>query len=65
MSENINEIIFKTETLINLRNDTVEPSKLYKGVTAHSKDGSVITGTAEVTVSGTTLVVPEGFITVT
>ena len=65
MPENINEIIFKTETLINLRNDTVEPSKLYKGVTAHDKSGSVITGTAEVTVSGTTLIVPEGFITVT
>jgi len=50
--------------LIDLTADTVTAEKLYKGATAHKKDGTKITGTAEVTVSGTKLIMPEGLITV-
>ena len=60
----INKIVFGTSVLIDLTSDTVVPSKLYKGTTAHGKDGSIITGTAEVTVSETKLIMPEGFVTV-
>ena len=58
----INEIIYNTSTLINLRNDTVEPQYLFKGITAHMADGSITTGIAEVKVEGTKLIMPEGFI---
>ena len=60
----INKVVFGTDVLIDLTTDTVTPAKLYKGVTAHAKDGTSITGTAEVTVVGTKLVMPEGLITV-
>ena len=60
----INKVVYGANTLIDLTSDTVTASKLYKGTTAHAKDGSTITGTAEVTVSGTKLVMPEGLITV-
>ena len=60
----INKVVFGTDVLIDLTSDTVTASKLYKGTTAHAKDGTTITGTAEVTVSGTKLIMPEGFVTV-
>lgn len=60
----INKVVFGTDVLIDLTADTVTPAKLYKGATAHAKDGTTITGTAEVTVVGTKLVMPEGLITV-
>lgn len=34
------------ETLMDLTGDTVTPSKMAKGTTAHAADGSLITGTA-------------------
>ena len=58
----INEIIFGNSTLISLKNDTVAPEYLFKGITAHMADGSITTGTAEVKVEGTKLIMPEGFI---
>lgn len=60
----INEIIFGNSTLINLKNDTVAPEYLFKGITAHMADGSIITGTAEVKVEGTKLIMPEGLISI-
>ena len=63
MNEYINQIIYGTTTLIDLTNDTVTADKMYKGSTAHAADGSIITGTAEVTVEDTTLIMPEGLIT--
>lgn len=59
-----NKVVYGTTTLIDLTEDTVVANKLYKDITAHSADGSIITGTAEITVQGTKLVIPEGFITV-
>lgn len=59
-----NKVIFGVTTLIDLTNDTVTPNKLYKNITAHSADGTIITGTAEITVEGTKLIMPEGLITV-
>lgn len=40
-----NKIIFGNTVLIDLTNDTVEPSKLAAGFTAHDKTGDIITGT--------------------
>ena len=60
----INKVIFGSNTLIDLTSDTVTASRMFKGDTAHAADGSSITGTAEVTVDGTKLVMPEGFISV-
>lgn len=39
------KIVYYGETLIDLTGDTVEPAKLLKGVTAHDKSGTLITGT--------------------
>lgn len=61
---NINKIIYGTSTLIDLTNDTVTPEKMYKGIVAHMADGSTTTGTAEVTVEGTKLIMPEGLVTI-
>lgn len=60
----INKVVYGGNTLIDLTSDTVTASKLYKGETAHASDGTTVTGTAEVTVSGTKLIMPEGFVTV-
>ena len=61
---NINKVIYGTSTLIDLSEDTVTPERMYKGITAHMADGSITTGTAEVTVDGTKLIMPIGLITV-
>lgn len=61
---NINKIIYGTSTLIDLTSDTVTPERMYKGITAHMADGSTTTGTAEVTVEGTKLIMPEGLVTI-
>ena len=60
----INKVIFGSNTLIDLTSDTVAASRMFKGDTAHAADGTSITGTAEVTVSGTKLVMPSGLIEV-
>ena len=60
----INEVKFGSEILISLTSDTVTPNRLFKGITAHMADGSITTGTAEVTVEGTKLIMPEGLITI-
>lgn len=41
------KIVYYGETLIDLTGDTVEAAKLLKGVTAHDKSGTLITGTFE------------------
>ena len=41
----VNEVIYGDETLISLKEDTVTPGDLIKGVTAHAADGSIIVGT--------------------
>ena len=41
----ISKVIYGGNTLIDLTADTVEASKLQKGITAHGKDGELITGT--------------------
>ena len=63
MGNNINKVIYGTSTLIDLTEDTVHPDRMYKGDTAHSADGSIVTGTAEVTVEDTMLIMPEGLCT--
>lgn len=40
------KVVYFGETLIDLTTDTVEPSKLLKGFTAHDKSGAPITGTS-------------------
>ena len=63
-NEHINKVEYGGTVLLDLTGDTVTADKLYKGITAHQKDGSIITGTAEVTVVGKKLVLPEGLITI-
>lgn len=43
----ISKVVYGSETLIDLTADTVEPSKLLKGFTAHGADGEKVTGTCE------------------
>ena len=40
----VNHVIFGAQTLIDLRNDTVEADKLRSGYTAHDAGGNLITG---------------------
>lgn len=60
----VNKVIYGTTVLVDLTSDSVTSDKLYKGTTAHDKSGSSIIGTAEVTVVGTKLIMPSGFVTV-
>lgn len=41
----INKVVFGNNTLIDLTADTITPSDLHSGVTAHDASGAVITGT--------------------
>ena len=41
----ISKVIYGGNTLIDLTSDTVEASKLLKGITAHGADGELVTGT--------------------
>ena len=41
----VNKVIYGTETLLDLTDDTVTENDLLKGVTAHSKSGDQISGT--------------------
>lgn len=43
----VSKIIFDGKTLIDLTADTVTADKLLNGITAHGKDGDLITGTCE------------------
>lgn len=43
----INKVTFLDDVLIDLTNDTVTSETLAKGVTAHAKNGEIITGTME------------------
>lgn len=40
----VSKVVYFGDTLIDLTNDTVEPSKLLSGFTAHDKSGAPITG---------------------
>lgn len=64
MTKVYNKVIYNGNTLVDLTSDTVQASHIYKGDTAHAADGSAITGTAEVTVTGKKLIMPEGLITI-
>lgn len=46
--KNVNQVIVNGETILDLTNDTVTANDLAKGVTAHDKSGTAITGTVEV-----------------
>ena len=58
----VSKVIYGSSTLIDLTSDTVTAAKLFSGTTAHAADGTAITGTAAVSVSGETLIMPEGLI---
>ena len=44
----INKVVYGSDTLIDLTSDTVTPSTLMQGYTAHDASGAIITGTATV-----------------
>lgn len=41
----INKVVYGGKTLIDLTGDTVTADKLLSGITAHGKDGELVTGT--------------------
>lgn len=41
----VNKVVFGNEVLIDLSNDTIDPTALIPGLTAHDKSGASITGT--------------------
>lgn len=43
----VNKVVFGENVLIDLTADTVSPDKLKKGVTAHDRSGTEITGTMD------------------
>lgn len=43
-TKHVSKVVYFGDTLIDLTNDTVEPSKLLSGFTAHDKSGAPITG---------------------
>ena len=45
----VNKVVYGTDTLIDLTADTVTPSTLMQGYTAHDKSGALITGTLDPT----------------
>jgi len=59
----INRVEFGGTVLIDLTKDTVTKDKMYKGTTAHASDGTVITGTAEITYNNGVLIMPTGLCT--
>lgn len=48
VNENVNKVVYGNNTLIDLTSDTVEPSVLVTGYTAHDRSGAVVTGTLDV-----------------
>lgn len=50
--------------IIDLTSDTVTADKMYVGITAHSANGDIITGTAEIIDDGEgNITLPEGLVT--
>lgn len=41
----VNKVVFGSQTLLDLTTDTVTPSVLMEGYTAHDKSGALINGT--------------------
>lgn len=54
------KVSYYGKVLIDLTQDTVTAEKLAKGVTAHGKDGAVITGTMEIVKEGKWMKIPAG-----
>lgn len=50
-SKHANKVVVNGETILDLTQDTVEPSSLLKGTTAHDKSGAQVTGTYEAPVA--------------
>lgn len=48
VNQNVNKVVYGNNTLIDLTNDTVEPSAMVEGYTAHDRSGAPIQGTLEV-----------------
>lgn len=66
VAQYINKVIVNGETKIDLTTDTVDPSHLLKGYTAHDKSGAPITGTLadkdvnDVVIQGNHVIIPPG-----
>ena len=48
----VSKVVYDGTVLIDLTSDTVVRDALAQGVTAHTKDGSVVTGVIEITTPG-------------
>lgn len=51
-NEYVNKVVLGSSTLIDLTSDTVTPSTLMQGYTAHDRSGALITGTASGGIDG-------------
>lgn len=51
----VNKVVYGTTVLVDLTEDTVTPSTLMQGYTAHDKSGALITGTATGGIDGDNL----------
>ena len=51
MAMAVNKVVYNAKVLLDLTSDTVTPAMLAKGVTAHDKSGTKITGTMPATVA--------------
>lgn len=56
----INKVVYNAQVLIDLTGDTVAADKLAKGVTAHDKSGTPITGTLDITKETWTFALSDG-----
>ena len=60
----ISKVIFGDQTLIDITDTDASASNVYVGKKFYDAAGNLITGTAEVTVDGTKLIMPIGLINV-
>lgn len=54
-NQHINKVVLGSETLLDLTSDTVTPSTLMQGYTAHDASGAAIVGTATGGIDGDNL----------
>ncbi len=56
----VNKIVYGTTVLVDLTSDTVTADKLAKGVTAHDKRGTKVTGTLSIEKENWTFTLSNG-----
>ena len=60
----VSKVIYGNQTIIDITDTDASAANVFSGKKFHDSAGEVVVGTAEVTVDGTTLVMPSGLITI-